>query len=270
MSTKIYNGYMAEMDFYRLLRKFKPLVEKFNQVKKAGYAKHLARETAFKIDRLQRRGKPKEEEEEKTPWRRLRDFHDKNEEKVRQTIDRNQREPDLDYTANCVVLPLHKKKTLILFYSDNQEVLDLWESQPFVQDYHYQNQTDQPDNLSRAEWARRKADWDRVLDWNVPGHTGYTFTFSFSSLPSPWWIKEQIEANIPSLEERALHVLHDEYINAFIKQKREEEKTADDDLKMSHYYKAKDAWHEFKKTKEFTAKMAEITQSLQPISYSTE
>lgn len=35
---------------------------------------------------------------------------------------------------------------------------------PALEDYHYQNQTDRPENISAREWARRSKIWDVLLD----------------------------------------------------------------------------------------------------------
>lgn len=46
-------------------------------------------------------------------------------------------------------------------YKDFKEKWDL-------SDYHYQNQTDQPDDISDEEWLERERVWDKVMDTSVP------------------------------------------------------------------------------------------------------
>lgn len=50
---------------------------------------------------------------------------------------------------------------------DNPAYTAFREKWNFV-DYHYQNQTDRPDEISDHEWNRRESVWDEVMDTSVP------------------------------------------------------------------------------------------------------
>lgn len=49
------------------------------------------------------------------------------------------------------------------FYRESR-YRDALESLEIFEDYHYQNQSDRPDEISSAQWGQRRKDWDSVLD----------------------------------------------------------------------------------------------------------
>lgn len=67
------------------------------------------------------------------------------------------------------IIPLSKRRTIVKpFYSDLEntecakELAEILNTQ--FKDYHYQNQTDKPDDISPQEWNARKMNWDRISD----------------------------------------------------------------------------------------------------------
>lgn len=72
--------------------------------------------------------------------------------------------------VSVVIIPLSKRRTIVKpFYSDlekSQPAIELKEllSGEGFSDYHYQNQSDRPDDVSPQEWNARKMNWDRVSD----------------------------------------------------------------------------------------------------------
>ncbi len=67
------------------------------------------------------------------------------------------------------------------FYRE-QRYRDALESLEIFEDYHYQNQSDRPEELTPAQWAQRRRDWDSVLDGQG----------TLSSLPS-WQLSATLE-----------------------------------------------------------------------------
>lgn len=60
-------------------------------------------------------------------------------------------------------------RRLAYFFSGNRAyekaLLEIaTEHGPIFHDYHYQNQADQPDDVTEAEWERRRLDWDQLLN----------------------------------------------------------------------------------------------------------
>lgn len=82
---------------------------------------------------------------------------------------------DPDYNASVVIIP-YKKSLYGLYYCDGiKENEDLFFS--IADDYHYQNQTDKPDNISWKEWRKREEVWDDILE--IGGYSPIEFGFEF-------------------------------------------------------------------------------------------
>jgi hypothetical protein len=50
-----------------------------------------------------------------------------------------------------------------IVHCDPFELVDLLKQVPELVDFHYQNSTDRPDEISEKEWSHRREVWDRVL-----------------------------------------------------------------------------------------------------------
>lgn len=75
-------------------------------------------------------------------------------------------------TANAVVYRDPHKGWLVQFFSETELSLP-----KTFRDYHYQNQSDRPPNISEKEWGERKHCWKRVFrDVSVPAEAGFTFS----------------------------------------------------------------------------------------------
>lgn len=84
---------------------------------------------------------------------------------------------DYYFCAEIVLFPIFRGYTLFLAYSDSfYHLLDTMisnkENNPTytefitkygIEDYHYQNQTDKPDNISGYRWNKRSDDWDKCF-----------------------------------------------------------------------------------------------------------
>lgn len=60
------------------------------------------------------------------------------------------------------------------YFVDYEEYFDL--IKPFVEDYHYQNQCDKPDNISNREWNNRRKKWDKLLGYDTFSQRAFTFS----------------------------------------------------------------------------------------------
>ena len=84
---------------------------------------------------------------------------------------------DYYFRAEMVLFPIFRGYTLFLAYSDSfsqllDEMISNNENNPVytefinkygIEDYHYQNQTDKPDNISDYRWDKRRNDWDKCF-----------------------------------------------------------------------------------------------------------
>lgn len=48
--------------------------------------------------------------------------------------------------------------------------------EPLVEDYHYQNQCDKPDEISTREWNNRRKKWDKILGYDSFTQRAFNFT----------------------------------------------------------------------------------------------
>ena len=122
--------------------------------------------------------------------------------RVRKIKTSGYRDPLVDFEASVVFIPA-KDKTLALFFGEQKEYLKKWESLSDVKDYHYQNQTDPPKNISAREWRQREEDWETALPGvGIPALSGFTAQIVQEGL---WFYPDsaQILAHLPSLEKRA-------------------------------------------------------------------
>lgn len=206
MSTKIYNGYMSDLPLHKLLDKFKEVLPGFKKTILEGFYKSLIKEYIISCD--------VKKEEITLPG--LSNYHNTCDEYLKDLGEykRSSHEVDLDLKTDCCVFPL-RGKTLILFYTDNQPANKFWESLDFIKDYHYQNQTDRPDNITARQWKKRKNDWDLVLGgngWGKPIDNGYSFTFHSRELPMRYHMRDWLEFMIehaPTDDFRKKNLLRD-------------------------------------------------------------
>ena len=81
-----------------------------------------------------------------------------------------------NHKAKIMFIPCGRK-TLGMFFGDCSYYKILFEDTENIADYHYQNQTDRPDEISAAEWKRRAKDWDKAIGPDyIPLNHGMEFT----------------------------------------------------------------------------------------------
>lgn len=86
---------------------------------------------------------------------------------------------------DIVIFPISKKRILFMVFGDvlrhlmyniiedhENVTLQAFKLKYGIKDYHYQNQTDRPDDVSAQEWGRRKRDWDLALKTSIPSIDG--------------------------------------------------------------------------------------------------
>lgn len=77
------------------------------------------------------------------------------------------------YRSILQIIPIKDK--ILLMYFGNQELQKIIEKQPYIQEYHYQNQVDRPGCISEAEWKDRKEDWEVAIGPDyVPKYHGFS------------------------------------------------------------------------------------------------
>jgi hypothetical protein len=120
-----------------------------------------------------------------------------------------QRNPSYDFECEISILvPKNTDKILLLLFTEQKKIQDLFETYDFIETYPYWNNTDKPDNISEAEWEQRGKDWNNALPGSgIPSKNGLSFELVGEFLPL-------IDVNsvletMPSFKERCQKVAKD-------------------------------------------------------------
>ncbi len=64
---------------------------------------------------------------------------------------------------------------ILMMYFGNHDIFREINIMEYFDDYHYQNQTDRPEEISNEEWDKRKKDWDEAIGPDyIPADHGFT------------------------------------------------------------------------------------------------
>lgn len=77
--------------------------------------------------------------------------------------------------ASVMIFPL-KDRVLAMTFGHTNLIGESFDK--YFEDYHYQNQSDRPDDITAAEWRKRERDWDKVLGNDyIPNRHGFAYEF---------------------------------------------------------------------------------------------
>jgi hypothetical protein len=68
---------------------------------------------------------------------------------------------ELDVDFEICLYP-YGSKTLMCLFTDNEVLKNEFDTLSWVKDYHYQDQTDEPCDVSKSDWKKRGKDWAKV------------------------------------------------------------------------------------------------------------
>lgn len=87
--------------------------------------------------------------------------------------------------CNLQIIPV-KNKILTMAFGNSDLIQVAVDSLPLI-DYHYQNQTDKPSDISNYAWNTRKNVWDAAIGPDyIPANHGFSVNFKPSSLFPPF------------------------------------------------------------------------------------
>jgi hypothetical protein len=248
MSTKIYNGYCSNMGLANLLEKLKEFKEEALKSLDAEYFKSLVstyvKEYADAEIKI-----PTQTEEDINHNDLLYRLHGECEKHL-SGLKKHERSYfhgiELDLETSICVFPISPNRTLMLWYCDVPVVTQMWENLPFVKDYHYQDQTDRPDEISSGAWRRREKDWEKVLGgtgWGKPVDNGYIYQIKDREIP--WYRKRfdhDLQSFIPTERSRKKKIIHDrKWSERFAEIKKE---NPDQNSSFSHYMDFREEFNE--------------------------
>jgi len=178
MSIKIYNAYIIEginsiEDLYNCLFKCKDNILKISQQKINEY---IFKESLFLYDYFLFFGKEKFIEQCKCAHDIEKIDFEKNiidiliigmKNRVEKIKNTNYRDPEIDFTCQLSIFkPLPNKKIVVKFFTEKQEYLKVFQKMTNAKDFHYQNQTEHPDDLVEEQWNERRKIWDDIFEGN--------------------------------------------------------------------------------------------------------
>lgn len=182
MSTKIYNGYrlkgnpsLLEVHEFclKLKNKIKPLAEKT-------FKRHLINEMMDVYDKNQfgiyDQAMYFVNKESNSLFWGIDKF-------LRSKMDHikvsQHRDPAYDYEFSISIHPHKNGSTLLMLFTERSELTKAFNKMKEVEEYHYQDQSDKPKNISDKKWEKRGNEWNDVLDGNgygIPSECGFIYT----------------------------------------------------------------------------------------------
>lgn len=221
MSTKIYNAFrFLTTDLLEVHRSCMVFRQKFKPLAEEKAAKWLVKRAVEELDRRTVR----QNDAEFKPafcspfclaW-------DEMLEKMRRVERETAREPDVDFSVIVSILP-HATGLYGIIYTEQQDFRDMWFAGAGVVDFHYQNSTDRPSNVSEEEWERRERTWDEILGHNVPAECGFSADIVLLSKPVRTECLTKVCEYLPSFESRVDRVAYDLLLEEKLKAVPEEE-----------------------------------------------
>jgi len=242
MSTKIYTGFkFKDNDLIKIHKHIMDFRQKADKIAKEELAKWYAKRISNVFDSLTlNKNFTNEYMDNLKKYGILSTVHFELCERHREIERTKQRDPEIDFSFVLSILPL-KNKILGIYYGENEKIINAWMNSDFVLEYHYQNQSDRPKDISYEEWRQRKRDWDKALEYDVPCMRG--FMADIITKTNYLYIEEdEIIKYIPKFDERAIFFAKE---NLFYKKLHEHSQTTTFNL-FRNYSKTK----EWMKTKQ--------------------
>ena len=221
MSIKIYNGFRFDKDYSlrELDNLLIPLKKEIQKEAERIFMSQILNEWLYVFDcyaffgpevALKRLNKYKDGPHSLDWFQVLMDIIFYIETEIRKSKSSYKRDFNYDYQSEIHIMPI-KDKILFTYYGEKEEFEKILKAQSFIQEYHYQNQTDQPSYLTDEQWEERKNDWNEAMIDGIPSNHGFTVSFVNDFL-FPFMNSEEIALRNPSirsLEQRAKEVAYD-------------------------------------------------------------
>lgn len=221
MSLKIYNGFKFDKDYSlrELNNILAPIRKKVQEKAEQLYFQKVVEEFLYIYDCYTIWG-------EETALARMREFSEMKEldwlsifyridhgvyKKIKEAENASKRDFDYDLSCSIQILPT-SDKLLFTLYGEKMELCDIVKDAPFTQEYHYQNQSDKPEDISEEEWAQRYNDWKEAMPEWIAARNGFSVNFvdiySFN-FASGFDNLRATKFNIPDIKTRAKRLAFD-------------------------------------------------------------
>ena len=167
MSIKLYNAWrFPVVEHFDLLQWQRVLASLGDELRKRGSEKLkdvFARRVLYTLDQdtLGRKRK----HADKSPVSAVYLAHNED----ARAVARGERRPTFDTGCEISWRLTENHGVLVLIFTEDRESRDYIVSVMGLEDYHYQNQVDPPEDVSEEDWGERYEVWEKALgDWNNP------------------------------------------------------------------------------------------------------
>ena len=215
MSTKIYNGLIYKGT--NLVELNKLIQTSFNRCRKIAKTKYINSLTQYWVNIFDKKTiNTNEQFHQLLGESRTSKNYDDNLLKAlidvinanrKQIITSGLRNPEFDFDLSVRLFPINNKKTLINCFHDDVEFQQ--ELANYFDEYHYQNQSDKPDNIPTRQWNLRRKDWDKAYrnaGSSIVVHLFSQTTDIYSKYIDRKKLAELMLKSIPTLTERQFHL----------------------------------------------------------------
>lgn len=183
MSTEIYNAYKIEKTITEILPILIKVAPEIKEVCKIEYLEDIYEMATFQFDK----------EKEKSFDELKEYFFD------------DEYSKDNHNNGLLAMLFPYENSTYIMFFGNTKHI-KIIEKYIDLIDFHYQNSTDKPDEITENDWNNRINIWDKILGgdgWGKPIDYGFQFTLSEKMPCSYYDLLTMKKIKIPSNEKRA-------------------------------------------------------------------
>lgn len=185
MSTKIYDAYVSELSILELLPKFIKIAPKIKKTCINEVLEDVYELAVFSFDK---------QNKEKT--------FDEIKDKYYREISKEERGVN---NGLLVMLYPFESKTYMLFFGKTKHI-EIIENEIELKDFHFQDQSDKPEEISDKDWYNRLEIWDKILGgdgYGKPIDYGLQFTFADKQPCQYYDFLTAKNVKIPSDEKRA-------------------------------------------------------------------
>lgn len=159
-----------------------------------------------------------------------------------------------ELNASIQIIPYKDNLLAISFITNYEAYQTLIDTLPYLKDYHYQNQTDKPKEVSSEEWKEREETWNEVFKKDdLLTHHGFNvslfdvktdlnFKFYNHEKPNYDWIFKELaqtydDPNAPKDEKNYIHYTFSKQGEKWLNNKAEELKSRVSLLNTDEIYK---------------------------------
>ena len=234
MSTKIYNGFKLKTNDMEEIHAFmSDMRQRCVPMVKEKMAHYFMQSVVHSIDF----DSIHPSKVKFSPYQRAFDTFEKEQRKV---VVNNVKDPTVDFSFSVCLFP-HKGTFYGIYYTLQEDFVDMLISSDLFESYAYQNSTDKPDNVSDEEWAEREVVWGDIFDKQpIPSLNGFVYEIVLNETYDYPKVQEVVSCCI-SHDERVMNMAKNEMYAKFTKNTK---------FSVNNVVKVLEKWNEFFESEE--------------------